>query len=276
MQHEYWYGTEASFHTYKEALEAYKKAAPQLAKMKMGGMEIELPDILTKQGNVGVITINGFLTAGTAGFMRLFGMQGYDDIAEAAVEAVKDKDIKKIVLNMSTPGGQGQGLDSLGDLLSNIAQVKPMTTYAQDMCSAGYWLGSAGRHIMTTKMGEVGSIGVVIVAQNEAKRMENLGIETKVIRSGKYKMLGNPYEAFSEEFLAEAQAKVDYLNSMFTERVSQMRGVAPGIVESTMGQGRVFIGQQAVDVGLADSVGDFSDAIYYAKTHDELLKAEGV
>lgn len=276
MNHILWAGTDHSFRAYEQSLSAYEKAAPQLAKMQAMGMEIEVPDLYSKVGDVGVLNIHGFLDEGSAGFMRLFGMVGYQDLEDAALQMVQDKSIKKILLNVRSPGGNARGLESLSGLLQNIATVKPMTTYADEMCSAGYWLGSIGRHLTVGRMAEVGSLGVVVVASNRAKQLEKDGVEAKVIRSGRYKALGNPYETFSEDFIADTQEKVDYLSQMFTNHVSEMRGQTTAIVDTVMGQGKVFLGSQGVSVGLADSVGDINDAIKYAKTHADLLTMDAV
>jgi hypothetical protein len=106
-------------------------------------------------------------------------------------------------------------------------------------------------------MAEAGSIGVVAVHQEMSKMLKDIGITATVIRSGKYKALGNPLEPLSEEAKAEMKGQVDYLSNIFDQHVADQRGTTAKVVNEKMGQGRVFIGQQAKDVGLVDAITSF-------------------
>jgi hypothetical protein len=88
---------------------------------------------------------------------------------------------------------------------------------------------------------------------------KELGINTTILKSGKYKAVGNRYEPLSKNDKDTIQAELDYLYSIFVETVAGNKGLSVDQV-LPMADGKVFIGQQAVDIGLADSLGTYEDA----------------
>lgn len=258
-----WYGSEASYNVLVEA------------KLKLGALlksngdktyELEMPDLMTVHGDVGVMDIKGSLMNGSSGWLRFFGVVGYDDIAEALVQGVADKKVKSIMLNVDSPGGSAKGVRQLSDLIKNVGQVKPVNVYADSIGSAAYWLGSAGGHITIDEMGLAGSIGALIVHTEYSKQDEKQGVKSTIIRAGVNKALANPIEPLSPEALASLQEIVDASRDMFVMAVADNRGTTPSTVESQMGQGKEFMGVKAVAAGLVDKVGTFEDALAYSKS----------
>lgn len=261
----FWLGSQESYDAFQIALSKGAQMKAQTA-----GYQLELPPVYELHGNVGVVKIEGYLDEGEAGIMRFFGMTGYQDIQNAIVQGIKDPKAKSLMVYSNSPGGNSKGLEQTSELLANAAQVKPMSAFADEANSAAYWLTSVAPHITLGRMGTAGSIGVLSVFKNYAKQLADEGIEVKVMRAGKYKALGNPYEAFSEEFLTETQEKLDIMYGMFTEQVAANRNTTVAVADTVMGQGRVFLGKQALEVGLVDAIGDMETALAYAKSNRNL------
>lgn len=256
-----WYGTEKSYDAVLDAevqVKALLKSNPKLD-------EFEMPSLLGVQDDVGLVSVKGSLIKGSSGWMRLFGVTGYDDIADALLEAVSDKQVKSIVLGVDSPGGSAQGVRQLGDLIKAVGQVKPVSVYADRIGSAAYWLGSAGGHITLDEMGLAGSIGALIVHSEYSKQLEQDGIKTTIVRAGVNKALANPIEPLSEEGKANLQEIVDASRDLFVNAVAENRGVTAATVESSFGQGKEFMGTKAVAIGLVDKVGTLEDAIAHSK-----------
>jgi ClpP class serine protease len=120
----------------------------------------QLPPIWDKQDGVAIIDISGSLISGDSGWMRMYGVLGYDNIQAALVQAVTDPEVKSIMLHISSGGGAVTGVDDLAAFIKRIDTLKPVVTFAAGtMASAAYWLGSSGRYIMSSQT----SIGVVLV-----------------------------------------------------------------------------------------------------------------
>lgn len=216
---------------------------------------------------VAIITIEGSLLDGKFGmFGRWFGIVGYGDIQEALVNAVGNGNIQSILLVIKSGGGAVSGVQETADLIRSVDAVKPVSTFTPStMASAALWLGVAGRKVSAGGTAIVGSIGTLTVVASQARALKERGIDAQVVRSGKYKTLGHPVDELSEEAIAEAQSKIDYLADMFLEYVADRRGIAKGAADARFGQGRTFVGQQAYGVGLVDEISTYSEAFVKAK-----------
>lgn len=216
------------------------------------------------KGDVGVVSVKGSLIPGEAGIFRLFGVVGYDDIANAAVQALADKKAKSILLDVTSPGGSARGVNQAAKTLRTIGELKPMSVYSDLAASGGYWLAAAGGHITLDEAALAGSIGVITVMTSYSEAYKKSGIEKTVVRAGKYKALGHPSEPTSEEAVAEVQNQLNFIYDMFVASVAEDRGTTMTTVDQTMAQGREFMGKQALQAGLVDQIGTFADALAYS------------
>ena len=250
-----WLGTQASY----EVFEAAKKEP----KVDSYG----LPSMVDVQDGVAVITIQGSLVSGSSGYMRMFGVVGYADIQEALLQAVSDKSAKSILLNIDSGGGAVAGVNDASKLVAEVNKVKPVVTYTGGMmASAALWLGSSASKMYSSETAITGSLGVLMVHASRARQLENDGIKVTVIRAGKDKALMNPYEDLTDKALEDAQAKADALYDVFLSHVADSRGMSLTAADAAFGQGREFVGKQAVKAGLIDEVGSLTDAFMYAKS----------
>lgn len=275
-----WFGTEESYFALLHAqdrlaaLEAGGVDAIKAAVISAGGGRGEdpfaLPPMWSLEGNTAVIDINGSLVAGSAGFGRLFGVVGYSDIQQALSEVAMDKNAKSVLLNIASGGGQVDGLIDTGDMIRALDGVKPVMSYTGgNMASAAYWLGASARSIAASQTAQVGSIGTLIVHMERSQQLKADGINATVIRYGKYKALGNPLEPLSEDGKAQLQSLADASGKIFVDYVSGRRGMTATAFQKTAGEGRVFMGQDALDVGLVDAVSNMTGVMAQAKSLDK-------
>lgn len=254
----------------EEGIDRVKAAQVRLQETKARSSsffdDIEMPRLYHLDGDVGVVSIKGDLVSGDAGWLQLFGIVGYDNIAAAITEAIKDSNAKTILLDVKSPGGAVSGVLAAAELIRNADKVKPVTAFAENIGSAAYWLGSASRHITLDPLGTAGSIGAVIVHSERSKQLANDGIAVNVIRSGPHKMVANSVEPLSREGEEYLRNMVDYSSQMFVQAVANHRKTSPMTVETRMGGGQVFMGTRALDVGLVDKVGFYRDAHAQSRT----------
>lgn len=252
----YWCGTQSS---YEYVLECSARAAEAMP------MEGDMPPMWDKAGSVAVVNIKGPLIQGDAGLMRFFGITGYDNIRQAVAEAVADKEVKSIMLNIDSGGGQVAGVSDTSKFLLEAGKQKPITTYSDGMmASAAYWLGSTGVHLTISDTTEAGSIGVLVMHQERSKQLEQDGIKVTVVRAGKYKASTNSVEPLSAVGKEELQNHVNHIYAPFLEHTASMRSVSPQVAEDKFAQGRVFVGTQGLDAGLVDKVGTYEEALAIA------------
>lgn len=265
-QDKFWAGTPAS---YWAAMDAQTKVAEHLASgnspVKADGLKDFIDEVagpvMSVEGNVAVVNVKGSLINGAAGYGRLYGLLGYDDIREALTDAVADRNVKSVLLNVDSSGGQVAGCQELGNYIRDVSAEKPVHTHSDTvMCSAAYWLGVSADKVTSGSTAIVGSIGVLQIHQENSKMMAEAGVTTTVIRSGKYKAIANRFEPLSDLAREEMQSQVDDLDLTFTSYVAERRNVSYENARRTMGQGREFLGAKAVDAGLVDGLSTLSQA----------------
>ena len=272
MQTQFWLGTEASFETYEKAvaLAQAKQAEWEARTDKEDDEEPEFPPLYERMGDVGVIKIEGSLVPGEAGWMRFFDVTGYADIKAAVLEGLADKGAKSLMIYSNSGGGSVAGVEDAENFIAQVAQHKPLSAYSEFSASAAYWLTSAAGHITTSPTGVNGSLGVIRVVTEYSKAFEKEGITKTVMRAGRYKALGNPFEPLSEDGKAEIQSKLDDLYQIFIDVVARNRGTTAIIADQVMGQGREFLGKRGLEAGLVDSIGSFEDGLAYARANRKL------
>lgn len=276
MHNEFWLGSQASYDNYIKAIplaaakEAEWKARAASDSEDEDDKFPDLPPLYELIDGVGVIKIEGDLIAGEAGFLRYFGIIGYQDVMNAVVEGLSDKNAKSLMLYSRSGGGSVNGVMGAANLISQVAQLKPMSAYSEFSASAAYWLTSSAGHITTGLTSVNGSLGVIRVVTEYTKAFEKEGITKTVMRAGRYKALGNPYEVLGEDAKVEIQGKLDDIYQLFIDAVASNRGTTSIIADQVMGQGREFMGKRAMEVGLVDALGDFNDALGYAKANRKL------
>lgn len=258
----YWMGDENSW-TIVMSAEKQVAEGRKAGIFSMNPSEDDLPPIYERVGNVGVINIEGSLVNGSAGWSRLFGVTGYDDILSAALKGAADPEATSLMFKVSSGGGHVHGLAEFSNNLNTISQSKPSLTYTPDtMASAAYWAGAAiNGPIVMASTAEVGSLGVMQVQKNISKMLEMEGISMTIHRSGDMKARVNPIEELTPEAKAHLDSQLADLHGMFRKHVAARR---PGMTAEDLGtatDGRTFLGKRAIDAKLADSIGSFDMAL---------------
>ncbi len=227
------------------------------------GSKTEAPtaDLLTVQGNVGIIDIQGSLVNGNAGFMSYFGVTGYGDIRDALVAAIQHPDVNAILLNIDSGGGAVAGVHETAQFISRVSTIKPVVSYnGGTEASAALWLGSSAQESYVAETGLTGSLGILMVHAEKSAQLMQEGIKVTVIRAGDEKALANPYEALTPNAKANLESKAQAMYDVFLGHVAAMRGMPVTSADKAFGQGKEFVGKQAVAVGLVDNVGTLEDA----------------
>jgi len=221
-------------------------------------------------GDVGILDIKGVLTADYEPYNQYIGVVSYDEIAYAARAlrvAAEIGVIKSVILRVSSPGGEGSGIETASAALKELGKAVPMYTFVPNqMCSAAYWLGCHGKEIWSSKLSQVGSIGVVLYLRSVTKMMEMNGIEVRVLREGEFKAQLGQYEDFDEEAVARMQEQMRIMFDMFAGHVADQRGVKSADLKSGAGRGQVFLGVQALKENLVDKLGGFEALVKMLRT----------
>lgn len=212
-------------------------------------------------GPVVMIPVYGTLVK-RGGYVGESGMTSYDAVTEMTNAAMQDTNVKALLFDIDSPGGEAAGLFDFCQYLTSLRGSKPMIGISNDMAfSAAYALASCMDKLFVTGIGGVGSIGVYMLHVDQSKADAQKGVEYTYIYSGDKKVDMNPHEPLSKSALAEAQAEVDRIRDMFVQLVAANRNVDAKKISDT--EAGTFMGDLAVPM-LADGVATFDEAVAFA------------
>lgn len=228
-----------------EALEAYR--AKSLANAER----------LSVRKGVAILDVRGPLFKRANLFTEISGATSYEQVRRDFQRAIDDPDIRGVLLNIDSPGGEANGTAELAGAIYGARGTKPIHAYVGGMgASAAYWLASAADRVVADPLAMLGSIGVQMGYRVAAPRPGEKSI--RFVSSQSPMKNADPE---TEEGAKAMQATVDAMAQVFVEAVARNRGVAVETVLKDFGQGGIFVGAGAVDAGLADALGDFESVL---------------
>lgn len=188
-----------------------------------------------------------------------------ENLSKTIREAREDKDVKAIVLRVNSPGGSALASAIIGRELDLTKEVKPiivsMGNYA---ASGGYWISAKADYIFADPTTLTGSIGVFGTFPNLQGLLNNkIGLTFDVAKTNENADFGSVTQPLTPFQYAKLQENVVKTYDDFTRRVAEGRGLRQTYVDS-IGQGRVWAGADAIEIGLVDQLGDMEDAIAFA------------
>lgn len=213
------------------------------------------------QDGVAIIQMAGVIGPKANLMMDISGGTSAQALRNDILTALDDPKVKSAILYTDSPGGNVLGIAEAASAWRQFAESKPAVTFSDGtMASAAYWIGSAGSKLFISgPMVNVGSIGVRTEHVDTSMADAARGVKRTVIKAGTYKAAGDgPLDPKTLEY---RQAQVDYLYTLFVDTVADHRGTSADQVLQDMADGRVFIGQQAVDAGLVDGFANLENLV---------------
>ena len=177
-----------------------------------------------------------------------------------ALKTVEEKKYPGLLLRIDSPGGTVGDSQEIYHALKRLREkVKIVASFGNISASGGVYIAMGAEHIVANPGTITGSIGVIIRGNNLERLLDKVGVSFKVIKSGPYKDI----LAFDRESTAEEmnilQELIDTSYGQFVETVAQARKLEVDTVKS-FADGRIFTGQQALELGVVDRLGTEEEA----------------
>ena len=197
---------------------------------------------------------------------------GADPVVSAMRSAFEDEGAKAVVLLINSPGGSPVQAGIINDEIRRLKAKhnKPVYAVVEEACaSAAYYIAVAADQIYVDKASIVGSIGVLMDGFGFTGLMDKLGVERRLMTAGENKGFLDPFSPQSDKHRAFAQGMLNQIHQQFIDVVKAGRGKR--LKETPeMFSGLFWSGQQAIEMGLADHLGNLD---YVAR---EVVKAEDI
>ncbi|MDG1189259.1 MAG: signal peptide peptidase SppA, partial [Flavobacteriales bacterium] len=207
---------------------------------------------------IAVIYAQGDISSGEGDNLSI----GSVTTSKAIKEAREDEKVKAIVLRVNSPGGSALASETILREMELAKATKPVVVSMGDVAaSGGYYISCKADTIVASPTTITGSIGVFGMLFNLENMMENkLGITTDRVKTNSYADLGSPTRALTTNERDIIQNQVKRIYDTFITNVSEGRNMTKSAVDS-IGQGRVWTGEDAKELGLVDVLGGLEDAI---------------
>lgn len=186
------------------------------------------------------------------------------DTIDEIKEYVKDPSIKAIVLRIDSPGGAvAPAQEIYEEIKKAVAKKKVIASMGSIAASGGYYIASPATKIIANPGTLTGSIGVIMEIPNIEGLMSKLGIKTEVVKSGEKKDMASIFRGVKKEERAILQNVLDNVHEQFIKAVADGRKMLYDDVKK-IADGRIFTGEQALEAGLIDELGNLEDAVQTA------------
>lgn len=218
------------------------------------------------------IDVEGVITSGSMG-EGLFtpGLPMVDMLKRSLEQAVKDKNVKAIVIRVNSPGGEVTASDIMYAAVKEATNVKPVVIYMDSVAaSGGYYLSCAASQIVASETTLTGSIGVIMESMSYHGLFDKVGMGMNTFTSGPLKDTLSGARPMRDDEKAYIQGLVNSMYDRFLTVVSEGRKIPKDTLRNGVADGRVVSGRDALAAKLVDKVGYIEDAYASAR---ELAKA---
>lgn len=193
-----------------------------------------------------------------------------DRFARIISEVRKDKDVKAVVFRVNSPGGSVLASEKIKDEIALLSEEKPVVaSFGDYAASGGYWISAGCDYIFTNSSTLTGSIGVFSMIPDFSKTLDNIAhINATAVNSNRHSDMYSCMRPLTDQETDYLQASVENIYETFTSIVADGRGLEKEYVDS-IAQGRVWAGDDAIRLRLADRKGSIMDALHYAVASSE-------
>ncbi len=208
-----------------------------------------------QSGNIAVIPLKGSIMTGQD-FSESIDSE---EIIEFIEEANEDSSIKAIILDINSPGGTPVASEEIASAIKKAN--KTTVAVIRDVGASGaYWVASATDQIWANNMSITGSIGVIGSYLEFAKFTQDWNLTYRRLVGGKNKDIGDPLAELTPEKEALLQNQINLMHTYFIQAVAENRNLSVEQVQE-LADGRTYLGSQAKELGLIDSIGNMNDAL---------------
>ncbi|MDR2919422.1 MAG: signal peptide peptidase SppA [Tannerella sp.] len=211
---------------------------------------------------IAVVYAEGEITTEVVSSPYSSGQNTITEQLSKELRKVKDNnDVKAVVIRVNSPGGSAFVSEQIWKEIYDLNKEKPVVVSMGSVAaSGGYYISSAARKIVAEPNTLTGSIGIFGIFPNASGLFGKLALSTDIVKTNRFADLGDVSRPMTDEEKALIQAYVERGYDTFLQRCAEGRGMTKEQIDA-IGQGRVWTGEQAVEIGLVDELGGIDKAI---------------
>ena len=208
------------------------------------------------------------ISSGSAEKVAVIEVEGIISESRETIERIHtlrdDASVKAVVLRIDSPGGTVGPAQEIYEELIKLQKHKPVVASMGSVAaSGGYYIAAGTQKIFANPGTITGSIGVLIEVANFEELLGKIGLRSEVIKSGQFKDTLSPARTMETDERSLIQAVIDNIHSQFVDAIAKGRSM-PREKVLALADGRILSGEQALEAGLVDKLGNLYDAIQAA------------
>lgn len=209
-------------------------------------------DLVRVKGNVAILDIDGPIVHRASGVSKVSGLTSIEGLGREFQELESRDDIDTILLLMDTPGGVVAGTSEFASMVAKSNKKTIAYVYGA-AASAGYWIASAADKIISSDVGVVGSIGVIMTAY--------VGKDDDTVKIISSQSPNKQASLETKEGKKDAQQVVDDMADVFISAVAENRATSKEDVLKNYGKGKIFVAAQALERGMIDEISTLAEVL---------------
>ncbi|HAL71332.1 MAG TPA: signal peptide peptidase SppA [Verrucomicrobiales bacterium] len=212
------------------------------------------------------LDLEGIISSMSTGGFLESALPSVEGIKRGLEQAVADSEVKAIVLRINSPGGEVTASDIIYAAVKKAAAQKPVIVYMDSVAaSGGYYVACGATKVIASETTLTASIGVIMESMNYHELFGKVGLGSQTFTSGAFKDTLSGARPMRDDEKVYIQGLVDTMYYRFLGIVSEARKVPKDVLKSTVADGRVVTGRQALEAKLVDQIGYIEDAYALAK-----------
>jgi len=227
----------------------------------------DAPTSFGTRSGIAILYVDGDMVDGRSQNIPIVDMKlcGSYTIADTVRQLRDDPNIKAVVLRIESPGGSSMAADVMWRELTLLAKKKPLiVSMGSIAASGGYYIASAGKEIYAEPLTVTGSIGIFYGKADVSGLLGKIGVNVDTYKTTPRADAESLFRPFTHDEMVELKHKVKQFYDVFLDRVATGRHMTTAQVDA-VGQGRVWVGQEAIERGLVDKLGGLREALAEAR-----------
>jgi protease IV len=214
--------------------------------------------------NTAVIKITGPISGDSDNGIFAAGGASSTEIVRQLEKARDDDSIEAVILEINSPGGSAVASDEIAQAVKEVrAQNKTVVAWIRESGASGaYWIASSADYIVANRMSITGSIGVISSYLQFDRFIADWNVSYNRLISGDNKDIGDPFVNLTNTQRAFLQSKLNRVHGFFIDEVARNRNMSREKVVK-LADGSFFLGVEAKENGLIDTLGGKNEAIAY-------------
>jgi signal peptide peptidase SppA len=244
-------------HAHDRQMSTLRFATPTAAKYQISEYGIDNSPEKAPENSVAILNVTDVITK----YDQDCGPSGAITKSDLLTRADQNKNIKSVLINMDTPGGEGYAGMRLAETIEKME--KPVVAFVDDMCaSAGYMIASACDYVVANNpLAMIGSIGTYVTLADYQDYFKQKGIRLLDVYADKSTDKNKIYRDALAGDTKELKQQVNQFNDLFLSSIIRRRGAKVRETEADWSTGKLFFADKALSIGLIDQVASFEDTL---------------